>query len=51
MDAEFGETDAAEAAQQNVPVVPEPLSGRIDASVDTGSGIRQKSGSTKGVEW
>ena len=27
------------------------LSGRIDARVDAGSGIRQKSGSTKGVEW
>ena len=31
----------------NVPVVP----GGIDASVDAGSGIGQKLGSTKGVAW
>ena len=55
-DTETGEADAATTAQQtpipvevSVPVVPE-LSGRMNASVDAGSRIRQKPGSTKGVE-
>ena len=56
LDAEIGEADAAAAAQQtpipvevNVPVVPE-LSLAELTHVDAGSWIRQKSGSTKGVE-
>ena len=59
MDAELGETDAAAAAQQthipvevNAPAVPElSLAEKTQMWMDTGSGIREKSGSTKGVEW
>ena len=58
LDTDIGEADAATTAQQtpilvevNVPVVPELSLGGIDASVDAGSWIGQKPGSTKGVEW
>ena len=57
LDAEIGEADAAAAAQQtptpvevNVPVVPELSLVELTQVWTLGSWIRQKSGSTKGVE-